>query len=809
MKIKLSALHDAIDFNYTPEELVTKLGNVGIEIEAVERTAVQFSNIFVARVLHTEPHPTHHKLQLVTLDIGAHGSSTVCTAATNVHEGDIIPVVLPGGQTADGTKIGIRRFGAIDSPGMLCSWHEVGLDGDLLSSEEKEGILHLPAGAPVGIPFDEAWPVADTALEVSVTPDRGDALSVLGLARWIEVLRARAADRAFDLSEIMLPLPVTLPHAHNDGELTVTVEDQSLCSSYIGILVNDVVGSSSAFAFRSLLYRLCVRPVNVVVDMTNVCLKQYGQPTHSFDYDKLQGHCITVRRSRKGETLTTLDGVVRALEEGTLVIADAAGPVAVAGVMGGLATSVTNTTTRIVFEVAHFDPRSVARASRHMGLRTDAAFLFERGTDPGATLTAVSSVLSSMVREQCAGAYIACVATAGIPTNTRTSVDVSLDRINGYLGSHLSPDEVQRLFGYEGIATTTQGTLISATPPSFRGDLTSWPEFVEEIVRMQGYDEFPARVPTGTIRRGRQSPLKVLTKRLRATLAGLGLTEARTVSFVHKDTIEAMGIPEPLTLLNPLIADWDALRPTMLVGLAGAATRNLSRNRNGFASFEIGKVFHKSDGTFSEETHAGILLTGQWQEANWTTHAVDADVFVLKGIIEQAARELHVPIAFTPHGDLLLADGAASVILSGDTVIGTIGIVRQNICGLLGLEHETFYAEISLDALLAVLPIITFKEFSRFPSIRRDIAIVVDKDVSAGQLQAVITENAGPLLKGVAVFDSFEGGSLPSGKKSVGFSMEFVSPDRTLLGEEVDAIMKTVEEALATHVGGELRRTRM
>ncbi len=809
MRIKLSALHDTIDFSYTPEELVTKLGDVGIEVESVERSSVLFNNVFVARVLHTDPHPTHHKLQIVTLDIGTQGTTAVCTAATNVRQGDVIPAILPGGQTADGTKIGIRKFGAVESPGMLCSWHELGLDGDLLSSEEKDGILHLPLDTPVGEPFSRIWPVADVAFDISVTPDRGDALSVLGIARWIETLKAREADRPYDPSEIKLPLSAVLPHAHGDGKLTVTVEDPALCSSYIGMVVEDVQGKPSAFSFRCLLYRLCVRPVNTVVDMTNVCLKQYGQPTHSFDYDKLQGHCICVRRSRRDESITTLDGTTHALEEGTLVITDANGPVAIAGVMGGLASSVTSATTRIVFEIAHFDPRAVARASRHMNLRTDAAFLYERGTDPGATPVAVASLLSIMIREQCPGAYISSVATAGIPAAQQSSVTVPLERVNRYLGSDLSAAEVERFFAYEGILSSLQGTTLHVTPPSFRGDLTTWPELVEEVVRMQGYDRFPARAPSGTMRRGRQSPLKLLTKHLRVIATGVGLAEARTVSFVHKSTVEAMGLPEPVTLLNPLIADWDALRPTMLIGLAGAAARNLARNRSGFASFEVGKVFREEGNAPVEETRMGILLTGQWRDANWTTPAVAGDVFVLKGIVESLARDLHVQLTFVPKADPLLEDGGSAAILAGTTPIGTLGIVRQTVRDLLGLEHEAFYAELSLDALLPLLPTITFQEFSRFPSIRRDLAVVVDKDVPVSQLQAVITENAGSLLREVTVFDNFQGGSLPSGKKSVGFSMEFIAPDRTLLGEEVDAIMKTVEEALATHVGGALRRTKM
>ena len=235
MRVKLSALHAAIDFDYTPEELVTKLGDVGIEIESTERTDVTFRDVFVARVMHTAPHPTHHRLQLIDLDLGPRGTTSVCTAATNVREGDIIPVVIPGGRTADGMDIATRMFGTVESFGMLCSWKELGLDGDLLSSEEKEGILHLGSGAIVGSPFEEAWPVGDTAFEVSVTPDRGDALSVLGLARWIEVLKAREADQPFDMGDIKLPLPSALPHARNDGDLAVTINDQSLCSSYIGV----------------------------------------------------------------------------------------------------------------------------------------------------------------------------------------------------------------------------------------------------------------------------------------------------------------------------------------------------------------------------------------------------------------------------------------------------------------------------------------------------------------------------------------------------------------------------------------------
>ena len=809
MRVKLSALHAAIDFDYTPEELVTRLGDVGIEIESTESTDVLFRDVFVARIMRTVPHPTHDRLQIVDLDLGPRGTTSVCTAATNVREGDIIPVAIPGGRTADGMDIATRMFGTVESFGMLCSWKELGLDGDLLSSEEKEGILHLGSGAIIGSPFEETWPVGDTAFEVSVTPDRGDALSVLGLARWIEVLKAREANQPFDMGDIKLPLPSALPHARNDGDLAVTVDNQSLCSSYIGVLVQDVVCGPSSHAFRTQLYQLCVRPVSRIVDMTNLCLKQYGQPTHAFDYDRLQEHRIIVRTSLPGETIVTLDGVLRSLEPGTLVIADAAGPVAVAGVMGGQASSVTATTTRIVFEIAHFDPRAVAHASRHLGIKTDAAYLYERGTDPGVTVSAVPSVLSALVREQCFGSYVSRVASAGIPVPAKLPLSLDLDRVNGYLGSNLDATDMQRLFGYEGIASRVTGTTLSVIPPSFRGDLTSWPEYVEELVRMVGYDEFPSHAPNLVLRRGSESPLKTLCKRLRQILVGIGLVESCTVSFVRESTISAIGLPPAPLLLNPLTVDWDALRPTMAVGLAGAAVRNLSRGREGFASFEIGKTFIVRDQSFDEETKLGILLIGKWQDANWTTPATPASIFVLKGIIESVLRDLHVPCNVVSSDSALMETGASALVFSETTALGTLGILRHDVGVVLGLERDTFYAEFSVDALLKSIPVISFKEFSRFPSIRRDIAVLVDSSMTAGQLQAIVAEHGGPLLKAIVVFDNFQGDSLPAGKKSLGFSMEFASPDRTLFGEEVDVLVNSVEAALATHVGGILRRTRV
>jgi len=807
MRVKLSALNAAIDFEYSPEKLVRKLGDLGIEIESVENIGVAFRDVYVARVVGTASHPTYQKLVIANLDLGLHGTASVCTAASNVHEGDLLPVVLPGGMTADGTTISARMFGAVESFGMLCSWKELGLDGDLLSSDEKEGILHLGPGASPGQPFEETWPVADTALEVSVTPDRGDALSVLGLARWIEVLNARDMDRPFDIRNIKLPLPSALPHSHHDGGLTVAVEDQSLCSSYVGVLVQDIVPGPSSHAFRTQLYQLCVRPVSKIVDMTNLCLRQYGQPTHAFDYDRLVEHRIIVRASMSGESIVTLDGVFHELEPGTLVIADAVGPIAIAGVMGGLTSSVTDATTRIVFEIAHFDPRAVARSSRHLGIKTDAAYLYERGTDPGVTVSAVPAVLSALVREQCIGSYISDVAAVGIPAPERSPLEIDADQVNGYLGSSLDAAGIQRLLSYEGISSHVSGQKLSLMPPSFRGDLTSWPEYVEEVVRMQGYDEFPSHAAMLALRRGSQSPLKTLSNRLREQLAGIGLFESRTVSFVRQETVSALGLPSAPGLLNPLSGDWNALRPTMLVGLAGAAVRNLSRGRDGFASFEIGKTFSMQGDSFGEGTTLGILLVGKWQDSNWTTPSRAASVFVLKGIIESVLRELHVPFDVTATDHALLETGTGILVSSGPIALGTLGILRQNVAALLGLERETFYAELSVDALLETLPTIRFREFSRFPSIRRDIAVVVDSTVPAGQLQAIITENAGPLLKSVVVFDSFQGGSLPTSKKSVGFSMEFTSPERTLMGEEVDTLVRSVESALTMHVGGILRRT--
>ncbi|HEY5000817.1 MAG TPA: hypothetical protein VII15_03170, partial [Candidatus Cryosericum sp.] len=315
--------------------------------------------------------------------------------------------------------------------------------------------------------------------------------------------------------------------------------------------------------------------------------------------------------------------------------------------------------------------------------------------------------------------------------------------------------------------------------------------------------------PNLVLRRGSESPLKVLCKRLRQILVGIGLVESRTVSFVRESMISEMGLPLAPLLLNPLTVDWDALRPTMAVGLAGAAVRNLSRGREGFASFEIGKTFSVRDHSFDEETKLGILLAGKWQDSNWTTPAAPASIFVLKGIMESVLRDLHVPCNVVSSDSSLLETGASVLVSSETTALGTLGILRHDVGALLGLERDTFYAEFSVDALLKSIPAITFKEFSKFPSIRRDIAVLVDSSMTAGQLQAIVAEHGGPLLKAIIVFDNFQGGSLPAGKKSVGFSMEFSSPDRTLLGEEVDILVNSVEAALATHVGGILRRTRV
>ncbi|MCX6083797.1 MAG: hypothetical protein NT102_02375, partial [Caldiserica bacterium] len=434
----------------------------------------------------------------------------------------------------------------------------------------------------------------------------------------------------------------------------------------------------------------------------------------------------------------------------------------------------------------------------HLGIKSDAAYLYERGTDPGLTVRAVPSVLSALVREQCLGSYVSRVAFAGIPVPAKLPLSLEVDQVNGYLGSNLDATDMQRLFGYEGIASRVTGTTLSVTPPSFRGDLTSWPEYVEEVVRMEGYDEFPSHAPNLVLRRGSESPLKALCKRLGQILVGIGLVESRTVSFVRESTVTAIGLPPAPLLLNPLTVDWDALRPTMAVGLAGAAVRNLSRGREGFASFEIGKTFSVRGQSFDEETKLGILLVGNWQDANWTTPATPTSIFVLKGIIESVLRDLHVPCNVVSSDSTLLETGASVLVSSETTALGTLGILRHDVGALLGLEREIFYAEFSVDA-----------QFSRFPSIRRDIAVLVDSTMTAGQLQAIVAEHGGPLLKAIVVFDSFQGGSLPAGKKSVGFSMEFASPDRTLFGEEVDVLVNSVEAALATHVGGILRRTRV
>ncbi len=809
MRMNMSALQAAIQFSYSAEELSSLLGDVGIEVEDIVARSALFTNVRIARVVSVESHPSLGRLSVVTVDMAEHGVSRACTAAANVLAGDCIPVVLPGGQTADGMRIEPRSFDGVESQGMLCSWRELGLDGDLLTSDEKEGIFHLGPGAPIGRPFETVWPVADTALEVSVTPDRADALSVLGIARWIETLNARASNRPFDMRNIRFPIGDELPTTTGTGNVSVSVVDPALCSTYIAVEARNITVGRSNFEFRCLLYRLCVRPVNSIVDMTNACLKQYGQPTHAFDGDRLAGHQIVVRPARSGETIVTLDGEQRSLEQGMLVIADAERPVAIAGVMGGFDSAVTAQTRNVVFEIAHFEPRAVAYSSRHLGLKTDASFLFERGTDIGATISASASLLSMLVREQMPDAQIACVATAGIPTLPRAGVPFATADVNDYLGTMLSSADVVHLLGYEGIGVAADGEKLTAQPPSFRGDLASWPDVVEEVVRMQGYEAFPVRIPVGTIHRGRQSPMKGLAHRLRDILCGLGLHEVRTVSFVHDELVRSLGLPDPAVIVNPLSSEWNALRPSLLVGLAGAALRNLSRDQSGFSCFEIGTVFVPATArACDEQTRLGILMTGRLQEGNWTTTSLDADVFVLKGLVEAIGKELHISFSTTTSDSVLFEPGGETGIEAKGLPIGELGILRRRTAALLGLETPVFYAEISIGDVLAALPTPVFRDFSRFPSVHRDIAILVDQEVSAGALEQIIRSYAGSCLNSASVFDCFVGNSIPAGKKSVGFSLEFSSPERTLQSEDVDTAVSAIEEALTTQVGGVLRRTR-
>lgn len=804
MLVSLEWLKDYVNTqDLAPEVLAEKITRSGIEVDAVIDRASGMEKVVVGHVVSKEKHPEADKLNICQVDVGEAEPQQIICGAPNVDAGQKVIVARPGAHLPGGIKIKKAKLRGHESNGMICSLQELGIEGKLVPKAYADGIYVLPADAEPGSDALALLGLRDTVLELGLTPNRSDALSMLGVAYEVGAILSE---------EVQYPeISYSTSSEKAEDVLKLRVEDEQANPMYVAKVVKNVKVAESPMWLQHRLMAAGVRPHNNVVDVTNYILMEYGQPLHAFDYDSLATGEIVVRKATEGEKITTLDDQERTLKASDLVITNGKEPVAIAGVMGGANSEVTETTTTVVIESAYFDGLTVRQTSRDLGLRSDASARFEKGVDPNRVVPAAERA-AALLAELAGGEVLEGTCIVDELDKTPARVVVSPDFINERLGMKISLEDMLSILDRLKFDVEAANGLLIVDVPTRRQDIKIEEDIVEEIARMYGYDEIPKTLPEGA-QVGRLTPYQEKRRVVRNFMEGAGLYQAVTYSLTSEALSQRFALKaEPVTrLLMPMSEDRSTLRQSLVPHLIEAAAYNVARKADNVALYEIGSVFlgQSAEGQPFEEEHVAAVLTGKWLDHAWQGEHKAVDFFVLKGIVEGVVGKLGLDerISFVKaEVDGLHPGRTASILLDGEQVgiIGGLHPAEEKAWGV----KDTYVMEMNLVALLEAssneAPL-GYTPVPRFPAMSRDIALVLDRETAAGEVVSVIRAANVKLLKDIRIFDLYEGEKMEAGKKSVAFSLTYFDPERTLTDEEVVAAHNKVLKAIATIEGTEVR----
>ncbi|HQE05401.1 MAG: phenylalanine--tRNA ligase subunit beta [Tepidanaerobacter sp.] len=798
MLVPINWLKDFVDIPEDIDELSKRLTMTGSNVEGIEHWGRDIKNVVVGLITKVEKHPNADKLLVVQVDVG-NEMLQVVTGATNIKEGDKVPVALHGSTIAGGKKIRASKLRDVESAGMLCSAEELNFDDHGLPKEVQEGIFILPEDAPLGADIKEYLNLEDTVIDFEITPNRPDCLSILGMAREV------AASFKLDLHipEIRLREEGE-KKAEDVAEIRIEAED--LCNRYVARVVEDVVIRPSPLWMQRRLQTAGVRPINNIVDITNYVMLELGQPLHAFDYDRIGGGSIIVRRGRPGEKMETLDGITRELTENMLVIADANKALAVAGVMGGADSEITPSTTRILLESANFLGSSIRQTSRQLGLRSESSMRFEKGIDPNLCLKAADRACE-LIEELGAGKVLKGYVDVFPGTCYPKAVRFSPDKINKVLGTDISSDEMVDILERLEIKVNSYEDVFEAIVPTFRMDITQEADIVEEIARIYGYDRLPITLPEGNVTHGRLNEKQKFLDEIREFMVYKGYSEIYTFSFVSPKVFDKINAPEDsnlrqaISLLNPLGEDHSIMRTTLIPNMLDVISFNLNRKLDELELFEVGAAYLPEKLPLEELPHENKRISiGTCGDA--------VDFYVLKQVIESLFYRLQIQnYKFEQSRHFAFHTGRCARITIDDEVIGYAGEIHPDVLENYEISKKVYLAELDLDIILdKASRKIEFKPLPKFPSSDRDLAIVVDEKVLAADVITVIREIGGKLLEEVELFDVYQGSQIESGYKSMAFSLVFRAEDRTLTDKEVNDIMERITAGLEEKFDASLRK---
>ncbi|MBE1554462.1 phenylalanine--tRNA ligase subunit beta [Sporosarcina limicola] len=802
MYVSTKWLNDYVNIEgIKPEELAEKITRSGIEVDSIIDRSQGMTNVVVGYVKECVKHPEADKLNICQVDVGEETTQIICGAA-NIAAGQKVIVARVGAVLPGDFKIKKAKLRGEESNGMICSLQELAIEGKLVPKAYAEGIYVLPETA---IPGENALPLLgldDQVLEFDLTPNRSDALSMLGVAYEVGAILSQG---------IALPKIAYKESTEKAQDLLkLRIDAMKDNPMYVAKVVKNVKIGESPLWLQNRLMAAGVRPHNNVVDITNYVLMEYGQPLHAFDYDRLGTGEIIVRLAEEGEKITTLDDVERTLNAHQLVITNGKEPVAIAGVMGGLNSEVHEGTTTVVIESAYFAPASIRRTSKEVGLRSDASTRFEKGVDPERVIAAAERA-AQLISEIAGGEVLAGSVMIDELDKTPERIIVSPDYINNRLGMKISLEEMLSILERLQISTEAVNGQLVIDAPTRRQDLRIKEDIIEEIARMYGYDEIPMTLPVSESIPGGLSPYQAKRRIVRGFLEGAGLVQALTYSLTSKEQAQAFALETaPVTeLLMPMSEDRSILRQSLIPHLLEAATYNVARRTDSVALYETGSVFlgEEEDGLPLEVEHVAAVITGKWVDHAWQAETKTVDFFVLKGIVEGMMDSLGLAggLSFEQTTIEGMHPGRTANIVHNGERIGLIGQIHPTEQKKRDLKN-TYAMEMNLKKVLSIeTDVLLYVPVPRFPSISRDIALVVASETSAGTLENVIRSAGGKLLKNVKLFDLYEGDNVEDGKKSLAFSLTYADPERTLTDEEVVKAHEKVLNALTTEAGALLR----
>lgn len=810
MQVSIKWLKDYIDFTETPEQLADKLTMAGIPVENVVDPGEGLEKVVTGRIEKLEPHQNSDHLQICTMNVGLAENIIIVTGAQNVAEGQVVPVAMVGAHLPNGMKISKGKLRGVASNGMLCSAQELKLDLEKLPEEQKTGIFILPSDTPVGIPAKDVLGLNDVVLEFELTANRADCFSVFGLVREIAAITGNKPH-----------FPEIKVNEDDNTKLndifSVEIADPDLCSRFSTRMLKNVKIGPSPEWMQQRLEGAGIRSINNVVDVTNFVMIELGHPMHAYDYDKITGKKLIARRAIEGEELHTLDDTSRKAKGEMLVIADSEKAAGLAGIMGGFETEITDTTTTVVLESADFYGPCIRRTARACGLSSEASGRFERGVDSETTIKALDRA-AQLLQEM--GACTVCEGIVDVYPNPKQAnyVTFTPEQINNHLGTNIAKDVMLNIITSVGFdVTKDENDEITVKVPSWRNDVTCMADISEEIARLHGFDKIKFTLPNGVSMQGTQSAKQTFIDKVKTSLSSQGLYETISFALTNEETFNKLNIPQdsPLRkavpIMNPLSDEYPLVRTTLLSSIFDNLARNLARKNDDVALFEVGSVFFPKALPVTELPDEVVkiagAITGRRNAQGWNQANDMVDFYDAKGIIEELLANLRVTRYTVEAGThYAMHPGKTALFKKGRDVIATVGEVHPAVLSAYGITKPVYIFELDATTVMKYMAKdLKYKALPKYPATSRDLAMLVDVDVNAADIEKAMTKAAGQNLTQITLFDVYTGKQVEEGKKSLAFSLTFQSNDKTLTDAEIDPAIEKIVAKLQKDFNANLR----